>query len=97
MKSLLLAGVAFALSTSMAVAFEGDKKMEWTDEMKEWKAGCEAAKAEGSTTDCKCLTKKAFKNADVKADLDAFDPSTGIEGLGEAGKKAVAYCSKQDA
>ena len=97
MKSLLLAGAALVLTADVAVAGD-DHEMSADDKaaMKEWVAGCEAVKDEGSMTDCKCLYKKAHHDEAVMADLDAYDPEVGMESLGEAGTAAIMACQKSD-
>lgn len=95
MKSLLLAGAALVLTAGAASAADDHemKKTEWSAEMKEWKASCEAAKSEESKTDCKCLTKKAFHDEAVKADLDAYES---MDTVGEAGKAAIMACQMKE-
>lgn len=91
MKIAILAGAAGALFAT--AAFADDHKMEWTDEMKEWKAECEATKSEESMTDCGCLTEKAFSDEAAKADLDEYES---MDTLGEAGKEAVMACQMHE-
>lgn len=58
MKLILIAGAALAMTTSVAIANDDHSEMSRDDLI----AACKGSLAEGSKTDCVCLTDKALED-----------------------------------